>query len=180
MFYSQSSIGFRVHTHTHTDPRVFLTRFLHRFSLRDVVVVVVVVVGHSGPPLPSCARKRTHFISFFLSFSRCFCLLHTHFMAPCKPHCLALFHSFIFVFFHRFPLFPRISFSLPLTHARIHSLTHSSVHALTQLECTRRTVCLYRRQSFVFLFSVALGPYHRLFFLLYMTSIYKCKYNILH
>lgn len=92
-----------------------MTRFLHRFSL-----CVVAVVGHSRPPLPSCAQT----LYFVLSFSRCLCLLHihTHFMAPCKPIVPCSFPFIHFASFPSFPsIFPRISFSLPLTHSAIRS-----------------------------------------------------------
>lgn len=142
-----------------------MTRFLHRFSL-----CVVVVVGHSRPPLPSCAQT----LYFVLSFSRCLCLLHI-LWPHVSPLSLALFHSFILLLFLRFPLYFRASLSL--SHSRTQPFVHA-VYAQNSLFISSTIVCF----SLLFSSWVALGPYHQPSFHTWhrYRYVYKCKYNILH
>lgn len=117
IFYSQSSIGLEYTQHT--DPAydsisssLFTVRCRCRRSFQAATAVmrasIYFVLSFSPLPLP---------------------FANTHFMAPCKPIVSCSFpfiHSFC-LFFRRFPLFPRISFSLP--HSRTHSFS-SRTHAV--------------------------------------------------
>lgn len=152
MFYSQSSIGLE-----YTDPAydsisssLFTTR---RRSFQAATAVMR-------------ANVRSIFFTLLLR------ILHT-FYSPCKPIVLLFsIHSFILLFL-RFPLFPRISFSLPLTHSFVRSRT---------LNCVRAEQFVYIVDNRLFFSSPVARFIPPTSFFFYMTSIYvyKCKYNILH